>query len=72
MAAFLPIPGGHLTFAERFFDPALSLTLGWLYCECIPFSVTGYTLKFTCETGYNWTIILPAELSAASVVISYW
>ncbi|RPD78096.1 amino acid permease [Lentinus tigrinus ALCF2SS1-7] len=53
MAAFLPIPGGHLTFAGRFFDPALSFTLGWLY-------------------WYNWTIILPAELSAASVVISYW
>ncbi|TFK91621.1 amino acid permease [Polyporus arcularius HHB13444] len=53
MAAFLPIPGGHLTFAERFVDPALSFTLGWLY-------------------WYNWAIILPAELSAASVVISYW
>ncbi|TBU25171.1 amino acid permease [Dichomitus squalens] len=53
MAAFLPVPGGHLTFAERFVDPALSFSLGWLY-------------------WYNWTIILPAELSAASVVISYW
>ena len=22
--------------------------------------------------GYNWTIILPAELSAAAVLINYW
>ncbi|OJT12498.1 Lysine-specific permease [Trametes pubescens] len=53
MAAFLPIPGGHLTFAERFVDPAWSFAVGWLYC-------------------YNWIIILPAEISAASVVINYW
>ncbi|KAI8992910.1 amino acid permease [Trametes punicea] len=53
MAAFLPIPGGHLTFAERFVDPAWSFAMGWLYCYC-------------------WTVILPAEISAASVVINYW
>ncbi|KAI0661389.1 amino acid permease [Cubamyces menziesii] len=53
MAAFLPIPGGHLTYAERFVDPAWSFAMGWLYC-------------------YNWTVILPAEISAASVVINYW
>ncbi|KAH9858980.1 amino acid permease [Lenzites betulinus] len=53
MAAFLPIPGGHLTFAERFVDPAWSFAMGWLYC-------------------YNWTVILPAEISAAAVVINYW
>ncbi|KAL1945996.1 hypothetical protein VTO73DRAFT_1998 [Trametes versicolor] len=53
MAAFLPIPGGHLTFAERFVDPAWSFAVGWLYC-------------------YNWIIILPAEISAAAVVINYW
>ncbi|EPS97222.1 hypothetical protein FOMPIDRAFT_1032088 [Fomitopsis schrenkii] len=53
MAAFLPIPGGHITFAERFVDPAWSFALGWLY-------------------WYNWAIILPAEMSAASVLISYW
>ena len=33
MAAFLPIPGGHLTFAERFVDAPWSFALGWLYCE---------------------------------------
>ncbi|RDX55228.1 amino acid permease [Lentinus brumalis] len=31
MIAFLPLPGGHLTLAERFVDRALSFTLGWLY-----------------------------------------
>ncbi|CCL98194.1 uncharacterized protein FIBRA_00188 [Fibroporia radiculosa] len=53
MAAFLPIPGGHITFAERFVDPAWSFAQGWLY-------------------WYNWTIIFPAELSAAAVLINYW
>ncbi|OCH87655.1 amino acid permease [Obba rivulosa] len=53
MAAFLPIPGGHITFAERFVDSAWSATLGFMY-------------------WYNWLIILPAELSAAAVLINYW
>ncbi|PCH35836.1 amino acid permease [Wolfiporia cocos MD-104 SS10] len=58
MAAFLPIPGGHITFAERFVDPAWSFALGWLYCKSVK--------------HYNWTIVLPAELSAAAVLINYW
>lgn len=29
--AYLPIPGGHITLAERFVDPAFSFTLGWNY-----------------------------------------
>ncbi|KAI0743850.1 amino acid permease [Daedaleopsis nitida] len=53
MAAFLPIPGGHLTFAERFVGAPWSFAMGWLY-------------------WYNWCVGLPTELSAASVVISYW
>ncbi|KAI0708942.1 amino acid permease [Cerioporus squamosus] len=31
MIALLPLPGGHLTLAERFVDRAMSFTLGWLY-----------------------------------------
>lgn len=53
MIAFLPIPGGHIKLAERFFDPALSFTMGWNY-------------------WYNWTIVLPAELSAAAVLVGFW
>ncbi|THH01261.1 hypothetical protein EW026_g1403 [Hermanssonia centrifuga] len=53
MISYLPIPGGHITMAERFVDPAWSFTLGWNY-------------------WYNWTIILPAELSAAAVLIGFW
>lgn len=33
MAAYLPIPGGHITLAERFVNPAWSFTLGWNYCK---------------------------------------
>ncbi|ORY59041.1 amino acid permease [Leucosporidium creatinivorum] len=53
MIAHLPIPGGHITLAQRFVSPALSFTMGWNY-------------------WYNWTIVLPAELNAAAVLIGYW
>ncbi|WVR06212.1 hypothetical protein IAU60_003242 [Kwoniella sp. DSM 27419] len=53
MISFLPLPGGHITLAARFVDPALAFTMGWNY-------------------WYNWTIILPAELSAAAVLINLW
>ena len=36
MISYLPLPGGHITMAERFVDPAWSFTLGWNYCECHP------------------------------------
>ncbi|KAI0784619.1 amino acid permease [Abortiporus biennis] len=53
MISYLPLPGGHITLANRFVDQAWAFTLGWNY-------------------WYNWTIILPAELSAAAVLINYW
>ncbi|CAL1705952.1 unnamed protein product [Somion occarium] len=53
MVAFLPLPGGHITLAERFVDPAFSFALGWNY-------------------WYNWTVILPAEISAAAVIVNFW
>ncbi|KAL7423193.1 hypothetical protein Q5752_002493 [Cryptotrichosporon argae] len=31
LVAFLPLPGGHITLARRFVDPAFSFTLGWNY-----------------------------------------
>jgi amino acid transporter len=53
MVSHLPIPGGHISLAQRFVDPAFSFTMGWNY-------------------WYNWTIVLPAELNAAAVLIGYW
>ncbi|KAG7099407.1 hypothetical protein E1B28_001260 [Marasmius oreades] len=53
MASYLPIPGGHITLAGRFVDPALSFAMGWNY-------------------WYNWTILLPTELSAAAILIEFW
>ena len=32
MISYLPVPGGHITLAERFVDQAWSFTLGWNYC----------------------------------------
>src|ERR1700742_1647929 len=31
MIAFLPVEGGHIKLAERFVNPAMSFTMGWLY-----------------------------------------
>ncbi|KAJ3527378.1 hypothetical protein NM688_g8134 [Phlebia brevispora] len=53
MVAYLPLPGGHITMAERFCGPTMAFTLGWNY-------------------WYSWTLTLPAELSAAAVLINYW
>ena len=69
MIAFLPIPGGHIKLAERFFDPALSFTMGWNYWY---FSSPFFLLDTYIRVRYNWTIVLPAELSAAAVLISFW
>lgn len=33
--------------------------------------MNNYSIGF-CWKGYNWTVILPAELSAAAVIINYW
>nr|CAF32328.1 amino acid transporter [Uromyces viciae-fabae] len=53
MIAHLPIAGGHLALADRFFSPSLSFTLGWSY-------------------WYLWSIVLPTELSASALFISFW
>ncbi|KAJ7047679.1 amino acid permease [Mycena alexandri] len=60
MVAYLPIPGGHIKLAERFVDPAFSFTMGQ------------EKQSRTWNYWYNWIIVLPAELSAASVLINYW
>lgn len=31
MSAYLPVPGGHMTYAGRFVDPALSFAITWSY-----------------------------------------
>lgn len=36
MISYLPVPGGHITMAERFVDSAWSFTLGWNYCASSP------------------------------------
>ena len=74
MIAYLPIPGGHITLAERFVDPSFSFAMGWNYWYDI--RVSGICLQLTANIShsfrYNWVIVLPAELSAASVLIGFW
>ena len=75
MIAYLPIPGGHITLAERFVDPPFAFAMGWNYWYD-HISVSWVCLQLTANISlffrYNWVIVLPAELSAASVLIGFW
>ena len=71
MISYLPIPGGHIKLAERFVDGAFSfvhnLVISFLRLNTyIRIQAMGWNY------WYNWTIVLPAELSAAAVLIDFW
>lgn len=77
MVAYLPVPGGHIKLADRFVDPAFAFTLGWNYVSRLDLSggtrpINDVFCLLLSIQWYNWTIILPAELSAAAVLINYW
>ncbi|KAJ7276106.1 amino acid permease-domain-containing protein [Mycena haematopus] len=65
MIAYLPIPGGHIKLAERFVSIAGVASI---------FHVCGsrILLYHGWNYWYNWIVVLPAELSAAAVLINYW
>ncbi len=71
MIAFLPIPGGHIKLAKRFVDPALSFAMGWNYWYT-SYAVTSDSPNKLSLYRYSWTMILPAELSAASILVGFW
>lgn len=71
MIAFLPIPGGHIKLAKRFVDPALSFAMGWNYWYTF-YAVPSDSPNELSLFRYSWTIILPAELSAASILVGFW
>jgi amino acid transporter len=70
MFSFLPIPGGHIKLAERFVDPSLSFSMGWNYWSLLRSTIIFCRLNNL--SRYNWTVVLPAELSAAAVLIGFW
>ena len=74
MIAYLPIPGGHITLAERFVDRSFAFAMGWNYWYdiCVSRICLQLTANILHSFRYNWVIVLPAELSAASVLISFW
>ena len=45
MIAYLPLPGGHITLAERFVNPAMAFTLGWNYCTLFHYIVYNILLN---------------------------
>ena len=49
MIAYLPIPGGHITLAERYVNPAWSFTLGWNYCALSSLGHTTSTDENVCR-----------------------
>ncbi|KAF8552157.1 hypothetical protein OG21DRAFT_1523954 [Imleria badia] len=50
MTTFLPVPGGFITLAERFVDPALAFAIGWNYWY-------GWTLTLPTELAAAAVII---------------
>jgi amino acid transporter len=68
MIAYLPIAGGHIALAARFVDPALSFAIGWNYV--VSPRISGW--RKSADNQYNWIIIMPAELTAAAVLINLW
>jgi|SRR5712671_4589822 len=73
MISYLPIPGGHIKLAERFVDPAFSLVRDFWYCRVtVPSLKKNRFQTMGWNYWYNWTIVLPAELSAAAVLIDFW
>lgn len=43
-----------------------------IHCGPAASSADESKTELTAYSGYNWTIILPAELSAAAVLINFW
>ena len=71
MIAYLPIAGGHIALAERFVDPGFSFALGWNYWYgiCV---LSWLVADFHVPFRYHYVIVLPAEISAAAVLIGTW
>lgn len=73
MVAHLPVAGGHITLARRFVTPALGFAMGWNYWVRLDEACSRDTdFDTLARVQYNWVIVLPAELNAAAVLISYW
>ncbi|CAK5275790.1 unnamed protein product [Mycena citricolor] len=71
MVAYLPIPGGHIKLAERFVDPAFSFAMGWNYWyNLISCVLRVLSLQYPRYSYVSDT--LPAEMSAAAVLVDYW
>ncbi|KAG1770640.1 amino acid permease [Suillus occidentalis] len=52
MISLLPIPGGHIRFAERFVDPAFSFAMGWNCWYCWTLSAAATLIDY-CNPGVN-------------------
>lgn len=79
MAAYLPIPGGHIKLADRFVDRSFSAVMGINYWSVNLFGLAAHVIVLTalppsaiCTHRYNWAVLFPTELTAASNLVGYW
>lgn len=69
MATWLPLPGAIPQYCARYVDPALGFAVGWNNCESTFFSRPA---NINAPSGYQCSITLCAEISAAAVLVSFW
>ncbi|KAJ5298991.1 Amino acid/polyamine transporter I [Penicillium atrosanguineum] len=75
MVSQFPIPGGQFALAGRFNSPELGFAMGILFWyKYAPNPVFYRGLKSNKLIQLYWyaTVVLPAEISAAAVLITYW
>ena len=72
----IPTAGSFPHWATRFIDPAVGFSLGPLISVVLPSGDSSLTSKAPIPAalsyGYCYTIAIASEVSAASVIVSYW
>ena len=75
MIAYLPIPGGHITLAERFVSKGFSFLLGWTYwynwTVVLPAELRCISNPTQARRFFCLCSPLPC-CSAAAILIGYW
>lgn len=72
MSTWLPLPGAIPQYCARYVDPALGFAVGWNNCKLYSSSASIRGSTTNDVAGYQCSITLCAEISAAAVLISFW
>ena len=71
MMSYLPIPGGHITMAERYVSKGFSSLLGWNYWYSWTIILPA-ELRFVSACALPSGFTYPGHRSAAAILIGYW